>query len=411
MTDVQQADQTIHEGAIDAAETARVADGYFEALVRHDIDAALAFWKPGGRENVRGQVDTTAPEGVREFLTGIFAPFPDFKFNVVETTVQDDRAAVRWTASGTLTGAPFQGIEPNGAKLALEGVDVLIVRDGLIVENNAFADAMTVARQLGLMPPEGSVAEAGMKRAFNVKTKLGLKLGSSGPQQIAEGAWVLRGGFPGKTMNVYFIRDGAGVMLFDAGVRSMTSAIALAGAELGGITRVLLGHGHADHRGAAAGLGVPVLCHAAERADAEADGGEHYFHLERLNPLGRLLLPRLLATWDSGPLAISETVEEGDEIAGFEVIHLPGHSPGLIGLWRESDRLALVSDCFYTLDPQTGLKGKPRVPHAAFNWDTEQARASMRKLAALEPAAAWPGHTEPLRGDVRGQLETAAATT
>ena len=46
---------------------------------------------------------------------------------------------------------------------------------------------------------------------------------------------------------------------------------------------------------------------------------------------------------------------------------------------------------------------------AAFNEDTEQARASLRKLAALEPAAAWPGHLDPLTGDVRAQLERAAA--
>jgi hypothetical protein len=32
----------------------------------------------------------------------------------------------------------------------------------------------------------------------------------------------------------------------------------------------------------------------------------------------------------------------------------------------------------------------------------------MRKLAALEPAAAWPGHAKPLTGDVRSQLERAA---
>ncbi len=173
----------------------------------------------------------------------------------------------------------------------------------------------------------------------------------------------------------------------------------------------MLGHGHADHRGVAPALGVPVLCHSAEKADAEGDGGEHYFHFDRLNPIGRLLLPRLLPSWDGGPVTISETLEEGDEIAGFKVIHLPGHAPGMIGLWRESDRVALTSDCFYTLDPQTGLKGKPRVPHAAFNEDTEQARASILKLAALEPAAAFPGHTDALTGDVRGQLEIAAATT
>jgi hypothetical protein len=45
-----------------------------------------------------------------------------------------------------------------------------------------------------------------------------------------------------------------------------------------------------------------------------------------------------------------------------------------------------------------------RVPHEAFNWDTEKARASIRKLAEMEPAAAWPGHADPLKGDVRGQL-------
>jgi glyoxylase-like metal-dependent hydrolase (beta-lactamase superfamily II) len=115
--------------------------------------------------------------------------------------------------------------------------------------------------------------------------------------------------------------------------------------------------------------------------------------------------------WDGGPVEIAGTVEEGDEVAGFRVIHLPGHAPGLIGLWRESDRLALVSDCFYTLDPQTGTPGSARVPHRAFNLDTEQARASMRKLAALAPATAWAGHAEPLRGDVASQLEQAAATT
>ena len=402
---------SVISGAIDAATTTTVAKKYFDALIAHDIEAAVACWRPGGRENVRGQVDTTAPDGVRAFLSGIFEPFPDFNFNVVEVTVEDDRAAVRWEATGTFTGGPFQGIEPNGTKIELEGVDVLIVRDGLIVENNAFADGMTIARQLGLLPPDGSKMDAGMKSAFNGRTKLMAKLGASAPEQIAEGVWVMRGGFPGKTMNVYFVRDGDGVLLFDAGVKSMGPAIAIAGAQLGGITRVVLGHSHADHRGVAPQLGVPVLCHADEVADAEGDAGEHYFDISKLNALGRALLPKLLVSWDGGPVKISGTLAEGDEIAGFKVIHLPGHAPGLIGLWRESDRLALVSDCFYTLDPQTGFKGHARVPHAAFNWDTEMARQSMLKLAALAPATAWAGHTEPLTGDVRGQLETAAATT
>ena len=90
-------------------------------------------------------------------------------------------------------------------------------------------------------------------------------------------------------------------------------------------------------------------------------------------------------------------------------MHLPGHAPGLIGLFRERDRLALTSDCFYVIDPETSRQIPPGPPHPAFNQDTEQARESIRKLAALEPSAAWPGHADPLTGDVRAQLERAAS--
>ena len=99
MTDVKPT--SIIEGAIDQDETERVGDAYFDAIARRDVDAAVALWRTGGRENVRGQVDTTAPEGVREFLSGLFGPFPDLAFEVVEKTIQDDRGSYRWKATGT----------------------------------------------------------------------------------------------------------------------------------------------------------------------------------------------------------------------------------------------------------------------------------------------------------------------
>jgi glyoxylase-like metal-dependent hydrolase (beta-lactamase superfamily II) len=211
-------------------------------------------------------------------------------------------------------------------------------------------------------------------------------------------------------MNVYLLEDGGGVTLFDAGISDMTDAVAAAAARLGGIKRVVLGHADADHRGTAPGLGAPVYCHPAEREAAESpDPFRPYFDLSKLNPVGRFLLGKLLPVWDGGAVEIAGTVDEGDSVAGFKVINLPGHAPGLIGLWRESDRLALVSDCFYTLNPQTGIKGAARVPHPAFDIDVEQARASIRKLAELEPSAAWAGHANPVIGDVRAELERAAA--
>ncbi len=120
------------------------------------------------------------------------------------------------------------------------------------------------------------------------------------------------------------------------------------------------------------------------------------------------MLWRLIATWDGGPVEIAGTVDEGDNVAGFEVVHLPGHAPGLIGLFRASDRLALVSDTIYTLDPQSARREPAHVPHPAFNQDTEQALASIAKLAALDPLTVWAGHADPVTGDVRAQLERAA---
>ncbi len=37
------------------------------------------------------------------------------------------------------------------------------------------------------------------------------------------------------------------------------------------------------------------------------------------------------------------------------------------------------------------------------------ARDSIRKLAALDPSAVWPGHADPVTEDVAAQLERAAA--
>jgi len=329
---------------------------------------------------------------------------------VRQTVAQDDRVAVHWDATATFAGpGSFTGIEPTGARVTLEGIDLMQVRGGLIVSNHAYTDGVSLARQLGLLPPAGSGADQRMTQVFNTKTRVTKRMHVGDAERVADGVWLVRGGFPLKTMNVYLIEeDGGGVCMFDAGIADMAHGLAATSAAMGGITRVVLGHAHADHRGAAPGIEAPVYCHAADRADAEGDGGDHYLDLSKLRWPGRHVFPKLLARWDGGPVRIAGTVEEGDEVAGFRVVHLPGHAPGLIGLYRERDGVALTSDCFYTLDPQTSRKGAPRVPHPAFNQDTEGARAAIRKLADLGPSAAFPGHADPLVADVAAQLRAAA---
>jgi len=232
------------------------------------------------------------------------------------------------------------------------------------------------------------------------------------PEEIADGVWVLRGGML-RTMNVYLVRDEerGGVLVYDTGEKGMATSIVAAATPHGGISRVVLGHGDTDHRGSAPALRAyaDVLCHPDAVEQAEGAGGRDYWRTETL-PLDVRMLHGFSHrfVWDGGPVHIDGTVGEGDRLAGFEVVDLPGHAPGLIGLWRERDRVALVSDCFYMTDMH-GKPQPPAVPLDAYNLDTAQAKRSIAKLAALRPRVVGPGHLGPLQGDDAVELLEAAA--
>jgi glyoxylase-like metal-dependent hydrolase (beta-lactamase superfamily II) len=234
-------------------------------------------------------------------------------------------------------------------------------------------------------------------------------------EKVAEGVWLLRGDAR-KVMNIYFLEDEGGVVQFDAGTKPMTKDAKKAAEQLGGLKRIVLGHAHSDHRGTAPSMGTPVYCHPDEVAEAEGDGPfASYWDLSQL-PFAptRLLYPTLHRRWDGGPVKIAGTVSEGDQVAGFRVIHFPGHAPGLIGLWREEDRLALVSDVIYLIDSVRWLgkplpEGEASVPHPVWAWDHGKSKESVRKLAALEPITVGAGHAGPLKGEnLRETLERAA---
>ena len=171
---------------------------------------------------------------------------------------------------------------------------------------------------------------------------------------------------------------------------------------------MVLGHAHEDHRGAAPDMGVPILCHPDERRDAERElawNDDRGMDLSKLeSPIVRFAIKRLLGVWDGGPVKIADTVSEGDEIAGFKVVPTPGHAPGQISLWRESDRLALVSDTLYTLDPArvTTPYGGPRIPHPAFTPDRDSARDSILRIAALDPTGRLGRPRRPGDGRLQG---------
>jgi hydroxyacylglutathione hydrolase len=390
------------------ASSSDTARAYFQALSDHDLDAAVALWRPGGIDHISG-LELVAPVRLRAFFADLFRAFPDWRFEILDTTTQRGRCAVRWSATATFAGpGRLEGLVANGGRIETDGCDVLSISEGQIVNNHAYLDRVDLLQQLGLAPHAGSPAGRGLAAATNLR-QVGRRLGAAA-KVIAPGVWLIAGG-RSPTMNVYLLAEAdGGVTVFDAGVVAMTPTIAAAGARLGGIRRVVLGHADCDHRGGAPGLGAPVHTHAAEVEAAQSAGHRRpYWDLAELRPYVRPIYPRLFRGWDGGAVSVAGTLAEGDEIAGFRVVELPGHAPGLIGLFRSEDGLALCSDALYTVNVETSRPCAPRVPHPAFNSDTEQARQSLLKLAELEPRVVWAGHSRPVAGPgVPEQLATAA---
>ena len=155
-----------------AVNPADVARGYFDAIARQDIDQAVTFWRPGSIDHLAPIGELRVPDELRSYFEGVFAAFPDFKYEVVDVITEGDRVAVSWRATATFTGEPYQGIVANGAHVEVEGADICRVEDGLLVRLDSYWDDSSLARQLGLMPKRESLGENIMISLFNAKTAL-----------------------------------------------------------------------------------------------------------------------------------------------------------------------------------------------------------------------------------------------
>ncbi|MEX2105357.1 MAG: nuclear transport factor 2 family protein [Solirubrobacterales bacterium] len=159
------------------ADPASVARAYFDAVATRDLEAMAACWEPGGLDILHGTAELRVPEDLRTWFGALFAAFPDFSFEVLDVLTGGEKAAVRWRATGTFNGSGrFEGLLPNGQTVDIEGCDVLTVRDGLVVRNDAYMNGAEMARQLGALPPAGSPPERAMTGALNLKTRMVHKL-------------------------------------------------------------------------------------------------------------------------------------------------------------------------------------------------------------------------------------------
>jgi glyoxylase-like metal-dependent hydrolase (beta-lactamase superfamily II) len=204
-------------------------------------------------------------------------------------------------------------------------------------------------------------------------------------QPITKGVWLLSG-FPRAGFNVYLVED----VLIDAATRWAQRRV-LAQLRDRPVRLVALTHCHPDHQGTAravcAHFGAPLACHEADVPAVEGTGAM----------LPNNWLVRLgVRVWAGPPHPVQRVLRAGDEVAGFRVIHTPGHTPGHILFFRDADRVAIAGDLLANVRFPTGLPGLQEPP-SFFSADPVQNRRSIRILAALQPAVVCFGHGKPLR--------------
>ncbi len=153
-----------------ATSNAELIRSAFELLNRRDVSLLREFWT---EETVERFPDRTCRgrDEIAAYFEEAFAAIGDWNMEVVALVEQGEDVFVHWHLTGIHEG-PLLGIAPTGKRLAIDGMDHFVVRDGKVVSNFVVFDQTQFARAVGLLPPDGSAADRAMKAAFNARTKL-----------------------------------------------------------------------------------------------------------------------------------------------------------------------------------------------------------------------------------------------
>ncbi len=207
-------------------------------------------------------------------------------------------------------------------------------------------------------------------------------------RQLADDLQLLSG-WPPNAINVYLV----GELLLDAATRQGERRIMreLAGRKL---SAHALTHAHPNHQGSSHAicerLEIPLWCGQGDVPAMETPNGVYDSQAPTwINRLQRRF-------WTGPPHPVARALIEGDEVAGFTVLEVPGHSRGHLAYWRESDHVLILGDVLNNVDVRTGIPGLHEPP-SVFTPDPARNRRSARRLAALRPQLTCFGHGAPLR--------------
>jgi len=133
---------------------------YDEGINRHHAVTAAAFYAPDAKNHGR-QVGRAGMQAVFEAL---FSTFPDFHYQIEESTAEGDRVVCKVTMTGTHVGQPtlaqaftgmLTGVAPTGKRVRVQQFHGFRIGGGLILEHEAVRDDLSMLLQLGLLRRPG----------------------------------------------------------------------------------------------------------------------------------------------------------------------------------------------------------------------------------------------------------------
>jgi glyoxylase-like metal-dependent hydrolase (beta-lactamase superfamily II) len=173
--------------------------------------------------------------------------------------------------------------------------------------------------------------------------------------------------------------------------------------EPGEIRTIIITHFHMDHTGGVAVLkkAAPVAKVAIGKADAGYVSGQE--SLPVYPGIRGILLKVVGVVMNPGTIRPDILLNDGERIGGLLCLHIPGHTPGSIGLLDQTSGTFFAGDIL-RYDGTSITEGP-----VGFTMDLNSSRQSIRKIALLSFSTLLPGHGIPLTGDASGKVRAFAA--
>jgi steroid delta-isomerase-like uncharacterized protein len=132
------------------SEIETLLDRHADAFLRLDAVALAAqhtltsVFRSPAAGTVKGR------DGILQVYRYWFEAFPDMRFTWEPPIIDGDRAAIRWTLTGTMKGS-FFGVTASGTRVELVGAGFYTFEDGGIAEISHIYDFSAVLMKVGVL--------------------------------------------------------------------------------------------------------------------------------------------------------------------------------------------------------------------------------------------------------------------